>query len=279
VYCMKVRWTSAAAVAAACFGATAPAGAEPEDRLSYDLATDAAVTAVLAGAWGLSGGVFVGELAPERCRWCESNGFDERIREALRWQDARLASRLSDAVSFGLVPAVTALLLATAGDEGPRWRRSGIDLLLVLEATAAAGLLQHGAKLLVARERPDAHALPGPRKHEVPNPAERNLSYWSGHAATAMAMATSAGTVAWLRGYPEHRWIWIPPMALGLASGYLRIASDTHWATDVLAGTVIGSAVGLAVPFLFHQSGRHRPVVAVQPVAGAGAIVLARGSL
>jgi membrane-associated phospholipid phosphatase len=34
------------------------------------------------------------------------------------------------------------------------------------------------------------------------------------------------------------------------ATGYLRIAADRHYATDVLAGAAVGTGVGLGWPLL-----------------------------
>ena len=34
---------------------------------------------------------------------------------------------------------------------------------------------------------------------------------------------------------------------------YLRIAADRHYATDVLTGSAVGSAIGFSVPYLAHR--------------------------
>ena len=41
-------------------------------------------------------------------------------------------------------------------------------------------------------------------------------------------------------------------MTLASAVGYLRIAGDMHYLTDVLAGAAIGTAVGVAMPLALH---------------------------
>jgi membrane-associated phospholipid phosphatase len=35
-------------------------------------------------------------------------------------------------------------------------------------------------------------------------------------------------------------------------SGYLRIAADKHYLSDVLTGALLGSAMGVAIPLLLH---------------------------
>jgi membrane-associated phospholipid phosphatase len=41
-------------------------------------------------------------------------------------------------------------------------------------------------------------------------------------------------------------------VALAATIGTLRIVSDMHYASDVITGAVIGSIVGLTIPYVFH---------------------------
>ena len=34
---------------------------------------------------------------------------------------------------------------------------------------------------------------------------------------------------------------------------YLRIAADMHYFSDVLTGAIVGSAIGIGIPLLFHS--------------------------
>jgi membrane-associated phospholipid phosphatase len=68
-----------------------------------------------------------------------------------------------------------------------------------------------------------------------------------------MSLAVSAGTVAHMRGSKWAPAIYGGGVALSLTTGYLRIAADKHWSTDILTGWVVGAAVGYAVPRLFHR--------------------------
>jgi hypothetical protein len=45
----------------------------------------------------------------------------------------------------------------------------------------------------------------------------------------------------------------LPGFTSASATGYLRIAADRHYLTDVLVGAAIGGAVGWAVPRLFDR--------------------------
>jgi membrane-associated phospholipid phosphatase len=123
-----------------------------------------------------------------------------------------------------------------------------VDLLLVAEATALAADLTQAVKYAVGRQRPRTlHAPAGQARGP-----DDDLSFWSGHTSLAFSLVASAGTVSTMRGYPSAPWIWGGGAALAAGVGYLRMAGDAHWLTDVLAGAAAGIAVGVAVPKLLH---------------------------
>src|SRR5262249_10240808 len=56
--------------------------------------------------------------------------------------------------------------------------------------------------------------------------------------------------------------------AAAASAGLLRIVGDMHYATDVITGAVVGTAVGLGLPFLLHY--QPSPHVAPNAPRGAG---------
>jgi membrane-associated phospholipid phosphatase len=68
--------------------------------------------------------------------------------------------------------------------------------------------------------------------------------------------------------------VWATGLTLAAASAYLRIASDQHYLTDVLAGVGSGVAIGLAVPWFHRARSRDSAVVVSLAPAGAGALLL-----
>ncbi len=66
-------------------------------------------------------------------------------------------------------------------------------------------------------------------------------------------MATSAGEVARRRGSPVAPLIYATGYAIAISTGYLRIAADKHYFTDVAVGAAVGTAVGFAVPALHGE--------------------------
>ena len=48
--------------------------------------------------------------------------------------------------------------------------------------------------------------------------------------------------------------MWVAGLVFASAGAYLRVAADRHYATDVITGAVVGSAIGLAVPYFGHRA-------------------------
>jgi membrane-associated phospholipid phosphatase len=98
------------------------------------------------------------------------------------------------------------------------------------------------------------------------------MSFFSGHTTWAFALAASSGTVASMRGYELAPVVWAVGLPLAAATGYLRIAADRHYLSDVLVGAAVGTAVGIGFPRLMH--GR-QPELSVGASASPAAITVA----
>ncbi|HVH47437.1 MAG TPA: phosphatase PAP2 family protein [Labilithrix sp.] len=249
-------------------------------QLSYDARIDGAVTATGA-LWFIASEMMKADLVPEKCRWCYRgadgastlNVVDRNVRRALKWNDERSADLASSFVAFALMPATALALPAGAAAHDNALGGAPVDALLTAQATILAANLNQLVKFAFARERPFVHYLPrtaeGVRALTA-SPSDDNLSFYSGHTNLAFALATSSGTVSLMRGYR------LAPLVLGvgLASafsvGYLRIAADKHYLSDVTVGAVLGSLVGVLVPLIFHapSSGRSEsaPAQSAQPL-------------
>jgi membrane-associated phospholipid phosphatase len=243
----------------------------PPDGLRYDLRVDVPVTAAAIGL-AATLEVLKENLAPRSCRICDVDGVDAAAREALRWNDPDAASAISNWTGFVVTPvtALAGLEVAAAADH--RFHHAPADALVVVEATALAVALDDVVKLVVARQRPYVHfrdssqpATPG---------ADDNLSFYSGHTNLAFAVAVASGTIASMRGYRLAPVVWATSLPFAAVTGYLRIAADKHYLTDVLSGALLGSAVGFLVPFVFHRAsaGSGTP-----EATGATQVTVARG--
>jgi len=201
------------------------------------------------------------QLAPATCRWCDPPSLDLRIRDALKWSDSHRADVLSSITGYGIEPVVVLGITALGSGAHGSWRRRLDDVVPVLESAIAVSLLQHAAKFSVGRQRPYAHyADPG----ATTPTQEDNLSFFSGHTSLSFGLAVSAGQVATLRGYSIAPVVWTVGLSLAATTGYLRIAADRHYFSDVVVGAAVGSAVGYIWP-QFVTRYLHRDSFAVTP--------------
>lgn len=140
--------------------------------------------------------------------------------------------------SLGAVWIVVGLFLTV------RWRRPRV-VLLVMAGVLTADLLALAAKLLFGRARPYVdQPLPEPL---VTTPLD--LSFPSGHAATAFAGATLIAAVL-----PR---VAVPLYLLAGAVAWSRVYVGVHYPLDVFFGAVLGIAVG-ATFLALERSRSHR---------------------
>ncbi len=223
-------------------------GAEPPVPLQYNLALDASITA----AMGLSVvllSIYQPALLPDTCHWCAPPGIDVAVRNALVWKDhERTADTLSTVID-AVVPGAAATYLLLSANAGGDFNAGMVDTLLVTEAAAAALLVNQVVKLLVGRQRP--YAFFG---NDVGYArSEDNLSFYGGHTSFAVSVAAATVTVAAMRGYAGVGIAAGVGFTLATAVGYLRIAADQHYLTDILVGTAMGGLLGWAIPWVFHS--------------------------
>ena len=115
-------------------------------------------------------------------------------------------------------------------------------------------LLAYGAKELtkhlVNRPRPYMY-FEGASQQEIES-GDWDDSFVSGHTTLSFAAATFTSFV-FCQYFPNSPWK-IPIIAtsftLAAVTAGLRIASGNHFITDVLAGAVLGSAIGFLVPWV-----------------------------
>lgn len=241
---------------------------EPPRALRWDLAADLSVTGA-AVAVMVALAALQPQLAPLHCRICAPDPLDDSIRRLVLWSDAGAADTASTVIAGGLIPAGLLAFGLVSADRAGNLGAGMVDALLIVQAVSIATVLEEGVKYAAGRLRP--YAWYG----QLPPGRDRNLSFYSGHTSFAFATAAAAGTIFELRGYPGAS----AALGLGLAAatavGYLRMAADQHYFTDVLAGAAVGGAVGFLVPWLFHRPRAEAPRPGdVLPAPGGFAIAL-----
>ena len=193
-------------------------------------------------------------FAPTRCTWCEPPGFDRSVRDALVWENKGAAKITSDILGFGVAPAALGILMLSASGEHRTWRRTFDDAAPMIEAAFGVSLVQSATKYLLPRSRPSVRfAKPGRVYYH-----RDYVSFWSGHTSAVFAETFACGIVAHERGYKLEPAIWATGLSIGVITGYLRLAVDEHYLSDVVFGALIGTVFGIAVPYLFHGSSLER---------------------
>jgi membrane-associated phospholipid phosphatase len=259
----------------------APGRAEERPRLRYDTAIDGPVV-LTGGALWITSELLKGALASRACRWCDRsanggdslNGVDASVRNALKAEPTDAAEVASNVLGFAALPALTLGTDALVARRDGRASEWPADALVIIEAAILAADLNQAAKFAFGRERPFVHALAADQKGATAHPSDNNVSFFSGHTTLAFALATATGTVATMRDYRAAPAVWAIGMPLAALTGYLRIAADKHYFTDVLAGAVVGGTMGALVPYLLH---RPRGEVAVAPTSGGGVPAMSVG--
>lgn len=166
------------------------------------------------------------------------NRLDRRARALLmRPEFARKADHVSDFLAYIGLPVAGALSL-TLGCR--KWKEHIIaDALIITRAVTVTGALNQVVKFLAPRERPYVHS--GRFDHR-----DINGSFFSNHTSSAMALAAATTKLSFDRSRNSHL-VAAPLFLLAGLVGYLRIASDNHYFTDVIAGAAFGGTLGIAL--------------------------------
>jgi membrane-associated phospholipid phosphatase len=191
--------------------------------------------------------------SPEECRWCSPPGIDLLLHSPWPESGRDEVAFVSHALAFGALPlgAIgTAVFLPLGHDEPDRHALE--NLAIVSEAVMLNLALTITVKKLVARRRPAYFYGRGAACEFGAKSEEKNLSFFSGDSSVAFTLASAASTLAFLRGYPEAPYVLAVSGVLAGSAAALRVASDVHWPTDVLTGSLVGTAVGVLVPLLLH---------------------------
>ncbi len=162
-----------------------------------------------------------------------------------------MLKRLDSRVLYGMrtrfhSPAAEAVgkALGKLGEYGAVWLVIGIAMGFIDadngEDWVLAGLLgpiaiglNYAVKLVVRRQRPVLEGLP------PLGGAPSSLSFPSAHTTSSFACATAMTRIA-----PEAGFLFILAVGIALCRPYLGM----HYPSDVLAGAVLGTALGLIVP-------------------------------
>jgi membrane-associated phospholipid phosphatase len=222
-------------------------------RLDVDLPV-MVVSATIGATWLLRNELAPATCAP-RCDRADLAGFDRGV--AGRYDsNARLASDLT----------VAALLAAGAGvsllDGG--W----IDLAIGAQSVLVSLAIAVTTMMAVRRPRPWLYGDEAPLADRERGGS--SMSFPSGHTASAFAVAVALFRIQRARrpGSSAPYWLLAGAGSVATLVGVTRVLAGDHFPSDVLAGAVLGSAIGWAVPELHRVA----PRLSLAPSAGGLAV-------
>jgi len=139
------------------------------------------------------------------------------------------------------------VLLNAIDSRGAGWLE---ETVVFGETLLLAQALTQLTKFAVRRNAPFVYDPNAPEDAVQSRDASR--SFISGHTTMAFAATTAYSVTFWQR-HPDSPMRWVVASlgaALSLGVGILKIAAGYHFATDVLAGALVGAGIGALVPAL-----------------------------
>lgn len=185
---------------------------------------------------------------------CPCNAQDlsrlDRGRAGRRSDGVDTASNFVVGFAVGLPAALTFADWKHGGKEA--WA----DSLVVGDAVMINWAINQWVKIAANRPRPLVYGLPS-GDEEFENP-DNFLSFYSQHTSMAFASGLSYARTFALR-HPASRYRWLvytAALANGATVAAMRVSAGRHFPTDVITGAAVGSAIGLAIPWLHPKQGR-----------------------
>jgi membrane-associated phospholipid phosphatase len=263
---IKLRLAAAWGLAAAALASPAAAQSLPL-RFDPRLVPSGAVVSVLAGtaqapvprfntpflpAGGVLAGTAVVALAPSlfpslfktaTCAPCDPSGLNFLDRGSVG-QVRFGAATVSNALLYASVGGSGLLLFADAHGNGSVARE---DLTVLAQSIATASVITSWLKVLTHRPRPFRY-VPA----ETTITFQSGISFPSGHSTASWAAAFSYWSIQQMRGRAGQHALGIGAlMATAATCGVMRVVARQHFPTDVMAGALIGAAVGWFVPRIY----------------------------
>lgn len=230
-----------------------PVAAVPTPDLALyrlDPALDTAIAVGGAALW--TGAFFV--VSPQQknriCDPCDPAELNALDRPFVRFHDP--AWRWPGNVAYFL-PAAAFIVLDIRDVGWRRWRVWMTDFLVLMEAMVLQGVVTEVFRRTVLRPRPFLYEA-GVYSDER-GEGEATFSFYSGHVSSVFTLATGLA-YTWTLRHPRSRWLaplWIGAFLVASLSPISRVASGDHFPTDVLVGSVVGTAFGLGWPALRHR--------------------------
>jgi membrane-associated phospholipid phosphatase len=279
--------TGALLTVAATARADDPPAAKP---LRWDLEwthaglADYALTGVGLGSLALELALLQPKQPP--LHWTGPILFDQAVRDVLRGSTVEVRHTAAS-VSWGLLDVNMGYSLVV--DVPYAWARYGPDVARDLfwqdsTALSLAGAADLALRDAVGRARPsvsDCLGAGGSTSQCLGDSTESTRSFPGGHMALATTGAVLVCTqhmALHLYGAPWDAIACAAALTADVGVGVLRIVTDNHWATDVIAGSALGFAFGWGVPVVMHLRPHSGSSTAPGPMVAPFPIVVEHGA-
>ncbi len=137
--------------------------------------------------------------------------------------------------------------------------------VMYLEVAVCNAALTELSKALVQRTRPFYYnpALSDEAKLALGADRGKRDSFVSGHTSIAFSSAVFLSkTLEDIYGRSNlTKVVWGASLSVAATTGYLRYRSGSHFPTDILAGAVLGAAIGYTIPAIHKEKKRYSMVV------------------
>lgn len=180
---------------------------------------------------------------------CDSDSINAIDRRTVHEESSAAAAQSNTAVAV-LAPLPFLLNAWDTSQSNSDWSNFGADSAVMIEAYLFSGVLNQSFKIGTQRPRPLTYDKPaGDPRLDV---TDNYLSFYSAHTSGVFS-AGMAYASTYARHHPQSYLKYVAYGAVTLAGTYvgtLRVLAGKHFPTDVAAGALLGSAVGLAWPAL-----------------------------
>lgn len=189
------------------------------------------------------------ELPPAPCLPdCDEsriNGFDRKV----LGNYSPTAHEVANYTVLSLVLLPQLLDLLDSGGDG-----FAEDFAVAVETFALTQAFTQLTKVAVRRTAPFVYNDNVSLETRTKDP-DAVRSFFSGHTATSFSAVAEYATTFWLR-HPDspYRWLVIGlGAAIATAVGVLKIKAGYHFFTDIAAGAIAGTSIGVLVPLLHAE--------------------------
>lgn len=144
----------------------------------------------------------------------------------------------------------------------------GTVAFMFLESSLFLTGFTYITKAAVGRRRPYVYntALSVEERHAIGGD-DAYSSFFSGHTAAAFTAATFISKVM-TDIHGDSIWtklLWGSSMTVAAMTGYARVKAGKHYPTDVIAGAVVGFAIGYMIPTLHKKKKNDRVSLIISP--------------